>query len=180
MNTMKVETLIKKAASLTQAELIMALYVDPLTNVWNRRAFEECGHTGPLAIVDLDSLKWVNDNLGHRAGDEALVQLAEILEAIFTDDVYRLGGDEFVVLARSREALLGGLLMAQMDAAKKKIQSKRFACHNSAAFSFGLGGDLADADKMLREDKLARETSGERAGRGCPPIGVRPKLRFVL
>lgn len=176
---MNLETLIRRAEDMTQEELVRALYVDPLTGIWNRCAFEETDHTGPLAIVDLDSLKWVNDNLGHRAGDAALIQLAEILESIFEDEVYRLGGDEFVVLASSREALLGGLLMAQSDARKKNVHSPAYFCHNSAAFSFGLGEDLVQADQMLREDKIAREIAGERASRGEAPPGVMPKLRLV-
>lgn len=176
---MKLETLFSRISDMTQIELVQALYMDSLTNVWNRRAFEDLEHTGPLAIVDLDSLKWVNDNLGHRAGDKALAQLGEILESIFTDNVYRLGGDEFVVIGPSRVALLGGLLMAQNDAEKKNVRDKAFFCSNSAAFSFGLGENLADADMMLREDKLAREKAGERASRGDSPPGVVPRLRLI-
>ena len=84
---------------------------DALTNLLNRRAFEQRLQTllsrikespgeHALCYLDLDQFKVVNDTCGHVAGDELLRRLAERLQAQVrkSDTVARLGGDEFGVL----------------------------------------------------------------------------------
>ncbi|HTU78290.1 MAG TPA: diguanylate cyclase [Solirubrobacteraceae bacterium] len=84
---------------------------DALTGVYNRaatlaavrRELEGDGSTMTAVIyIDLDEFKPVNDNLGHAAGDELLVLVAERLKIASRgeDHVGRLGGDEFLVLLR--------------------------------------------------------------------------------
>lgn len=83
---------------------------DAMTGVPNRLAWEEAvehemavarRHGRPLtfALVDLDNLKLVNDDNGHHAGDQALCDLADALQAQLrqTDLLARLGGDEFAL-----------------------------------------------------------------------------------
>lgn len=55
-----------------------------------------------LILLDLDGFKWINDTLGHEAGDELLCTLAQRLPAALRgeDTVARLGGDEFIILAQ--------------------------------------------------------------------------------
>ena len=84
---------------------------DPLTELFNRRRFEEellrkvtYGERYPIQgavlLLDLDNFKYVNDTLGHRAGDELMRNIAGILrKRLRTSDIIaRLGGDEFGVL----------------------------------------------------------------------------------
>jgi diguanylate cyclase len=81
---------------------------DHLTGLPNRRSFYRSGAAlvreaarRPLVaiIVDLDDFKRVNDTLGHRAGDEVLITVADRLAAFAGGGlVARLGGDEFVAL----------------------------------------------------------------------------------
>jgi diguanylate cyclase (GGDEF)-like protein/PAS domain S-box-containing protein len=84
---------------------------DHLTGLYNRRRFEEelarelaesrrHGSVGSLLWLDLDGFKEINDSLGHRRGDELLVDVATKLLASSRADqiVARLGGDEFAVL----------------------------------------------------------------------------------
>jgi diguanylate cyclase (GGDEF)-like protein len=83
---------------------------DELTGLHNRLAAREgaetlLAHERALAVIlfDLDRFKHVNDSLGHHAGDQLLVVIAQRLAEVVRepeDVVARLGGDEFVVIAR--------------------------------------------------------------------------------
>lgn len=106
------------------AELAMQARLDPLTELLNRRGFEERakqelrraargGAPVSLLMIDADEFKTINDLWGHQAGDEALRAIANGLRARVRpyDLVARLGGDEFVVFLpgmdeRSTAALL--------------------------------------------------------------------------
>ena len=83
--------------------------LDPLTNVFNRRAWTERAEvtlssavTQPVALLflDLDHFKLLNDHQGHNAGDRALVEVAKALNAELrpTDTLGRYGGEEFVAM----------------------------------------------------------------------------------
>lgn len=84
---------------------------DPLTGLLNRRRFDteldRCrtladrwNEAAAVIVLDLDNLKAINDQFGHRAGDELLRSVAGLLTARLrvTDVCARLGGDEFAVL----------------------------------------------------------------------------------
>lgn len=103
----------RRAAERRAEEAEEATRIDPLTRVANRlgfmralsRAVEEAESSGVAAsvfYVDLDGFKAVNDRIGHHAGDNVLVAVAEALRACVrsTDVVARLGGDEFAIVAR--------------------------------------------------------------------------------
>ncbi len=93
-----------------EAQLSYQAFHDPLTGLVNRRRFVDQAEAALKARVrpgsvaalflDLDDFKTVNDNLGHAAGDELLVTVAERMRASLraTDVAARLGGDEFGVL----------------------------------------------------------------------------------
>ncbi len=106
-------------------------YYDTLTGLQNRAAFfENAKREISLSIrnkqkhafvyIDLDNFKWVNDNLGHDAGDEVLQVVAKNLSASTreTDHVARVGGDEFNLLlldvkdSSSTEMIIGKILNA--------------------------------------------------------------------
>jgi diguanylate cyclase (GGDEF)-like protein len=88
-----------------------AALLDPLTGLGNRRAFTQqladaVATDDPVAVlfVDLDGFKAVNDTLGHAAGDELLVEVAQRLRLTTGAEAFpaRLGGDEFAVLLPDR------------------------------------------------------------------------------
>jgi diguanylate cyclase (GGDEF)-like protein len=91
---------------------------DPLTQLYNRRVFQHAldaevvrqrryGDHFSLALIDLDGFKGLNDSMGHKAGDAALVLLSSILhtQTRQTDTIARLGGDEFVILMPNTKAM---------------------------------------------------------------------------
>ena len=89
---------------------------DALTGVKSRHAYQEkereldeqiAGHTaGDFGIVvcDLNGLKLINDEFGHKAGDERIRQASRVICELFSHSpVYRNGGDEFVVYLAGRD-----------------------------------------------------------------------------
>jgi diguanylate cyclase (GGDEF)-like protein len=104
--------IIDSAEESLQRQLYESSVRDPLTHAFNRRYLaerliaeiaRERRADGDVAIlmIDVDSLKAINDCFGHLAGDRALCSVAaRILRALRVEDVLaRYGGDEFVVLA---------------------------------------------------------------------------------
>ncbi len=90
-------------------ELRAQMQRDPLTGLYNRRAFielavlqlEQCreqGRDSALGILDLDHFKSINDTSGHQMGDRVLADVATILQKTLrgSDLVGRLGGDEYI------------------------------------------------------------------------------------
>src|SRR5437763_6783797 len=92
-------------------ELDQLAHQDSLIELPNRRGFmrelerliarvDRYGISAAMLFVDLDGLKMINDSFGHRAGDEALIQVANLLMkgVRHSDVVARIGGDEFGIL----------------------------------------------------------------------------------
>ncbi len=80
---------------------------DGLTGLPNRVSLQKAleaaladGEKGSVALLDVDHFKYINDNFGHRAGDQLLVAIGGLLKDMVKEEnvqVYRLGGDEFAL-----------------------------------------------------------------------------------
>ncbi len=104
------------AVAAREEQLQEQAFHDQLTGLANRRLFaDRVAHALELhthdqrsfavLFCDLDDFKGVNDTLGHAAGDQLLVQVAERLRSVLrpVDTLARLGGDEFAVLVENGE-----------------------------------------------------------------------------
>ncbi len=125
-----------------------------------------------LLFIDLDGFKEVNDNHGHRAGDEVLREVARrMVDTIRTGDfVGRLGGDEFLVGIEdvSHEADTTTLANRLIAAVSRPIQideNSTVQVGASVGIAIGRGGET-DVETLLHEADLATYRA-KAAGRGC-------------
>ena len=124
---------------------------DSLTSLYNHGAFKERldreiklaernGDRVSLILLDLDHLKRINDTYGHRAGDECLIHVSEVMRLTVRDvDICaRYGGEEFVVILPqcSREDAIG-----VAERLRERI----------------LSGELPEGEQ-LRQEAIAAET----------------------
>ena len=145
---------------------------DGLTGLYNRsyfqgeleRVVERVRRAGEsncaLFYVDLDNFKFVNDTLGHAAGDQLLIQIAGILgkRARKSDLVARFGGDEFTVLVYETSPEKAALIA---DSFRQQISSLVFRYegqHVDIGCSIGmamLGAQTRDASEALSRADIA-------------------------
>jgi diguanylate cyclase (GGDEF)-like protein len=132
-------------------ETLLALSLtDELTGLYNRRRFFVLAEQylkvairtrkrSLLLYIDMDDLKWINDQCGHNEGDQALIHLSQILKKTFreSDIIARIGGDEFVVLLESDvendELLITRLYENIKDCNAKGSQSYKLSISVGAA-----------------------------------------------
>jgi diguanylate cyclase (GGDEF)-like protein len=149
--------------------------IDPLTELGNRRAFDESlavevarvrRMSRPLsvALIDLDGLKQINDRLGHLEGDMALRKVAIGLTMAVrgADRVYRWAGDEFAVVfpdtTAAEAALVAERARHQIAASSNTSQGEPLLIsYGVAQLTEGDPLDLVDvADEALLAYKSAR------------------------
>ncbi|RPE01497.1 sensor domain-containing diguanylate cyclase [Candidatus Pantoea deserta] len=141
---------LRDLAAMAEAELaaFQTATCDELTQITNRRGFMTLGQLvlndcmlkqrpACLTFLDLDKFKQINDTLGHREGDRALMDFADAMKVCFrhSDLFARLGGDEFVVL-------FNGLHQPEADALLSEFRhylqqqtsslNRRYALHFSS------------------------------------------------
>lgn len=136
--------------------LIELIFIDPTTQIYNRAAFN---HTSfcKIAIIDVDSLKYLNDNYSHELGDRALsITSSMLVERFGFSRVFRLSGDEFAVICYDEsqyETFRASMCDAQDEAMKL------------VGFTYGIADCLTEADQQLKQSKQLREKQGVRQGR---------------
>ena len=146
-------------------------FKDELTGLKNRAAYLMDEKQPFQAVLDLDNLKWVNDNIGHGAGDTLIKALAKELP----DNAYHLSGDEFIIQGGSEEelkALLSGIESRLSEQATQLAGDKRTVVKRGIGFGYGIGETLEKAETALQQHKKARLEEGKRVARGETPAGI--------
>ena len=125
-----------------------------------------------VIFVDLDGLKIINDTLGHREGDQALIEATKILKETFRDSdiVSRLGGDEFAVVSidvnRGSGKIIDARLKENIKAHNEKNKDKPYEISMSIGIAYydpenpvSFDKLLTRADQLMYENKRARRKS---------------------
>lgn len=137
-----------------QAQTLERLsYTDPLTELYNRRYFEEQFQAAwidaglkntPLALIllDVDHFKLINDNFSHQTGDTVLQTLAQILQEVIRsqDILARYGGEELVLLMPNTHLKQAEEVSQRMRASIELFEWRRVAIGLSVTASFGVTG----------------------------------------
>jgi diguanylate cyclase (GGDEF)-like protein len=155
---------------------------DDLTGLYNRRGFLQQAEQQVAAarrtrapflllFLDLDRLKYVNDNFGHAEGNRAIVELGDVLRTCFrqTDTCARLGGDEFAVLAAGASAADAPAVRERLVSAIARVNA---APDRTYPLSVSIGirpsspTDEVSMERMLEEaDSLMYEDKAKRGGK---------------
>lgn len=159
---------------------------DPLTGLANRPLFMDrlraaiarlARQSRPLAILmmDLDRFKWVNDSLGHDAGDELLVATARRIERAVrpTDLVARFGGDEFVVLCEDVDDDRYALVVAERVQGALSVDFSITGTQVRVSASVGIVTTRepgAKPEGLLRDADVAMYRAKELGKGGCEPF----------
>ncbi len=153
-----------------ESELQHQAFHDSLTGLSNHVQFRDRldralaraaidGREVAVLYFDIDDFKLVNDSLGHPAGDQILVAVAERLRRCVRDGdtIARLGGDEFAVLVERLESRRAATEMAGriIDAFRRPVQMGTRELVTSVSVGITFSSPGVDGEQMLRNADLA-------------------------
>lgn len=153
---------------------------DDLTNLYNRRGFmtfvehhigtaNRKGQRMLLILIDLDDLKKINDAYGHKEGDMALIDTAEVIKETFrkSDLIARISGDEFVVLttdtkSNAEEAIRMRLIknVEAHNACQRRLYKLSLSCGISVydpSNPSSIDRLIVEADELMYIEKNKKE-----------------------
>lgn len=142
-------------------------YIDALTNVYNRRKFEETMDEilasdqiskFSLVFFDIDNFKHINDHYGHSSGDYVLKEICVLIKKYLREtgengQLFRYGGDEFFLLFRNRK---GEVVRDIMEQVAKEISEYVFHTSSNAIKTSISVGAVEITDKVTRDQAIYR------------------------
>jgi diguanylate cyclase (GGDEF)-like protein len=137
---------------------------DELTGLYNRRALFSYGEYAAkaanrggkelcLLYADLDNLKVINDELGHKEGDKAIVNIARLLKNNFreSDIVARLGGDEFAIVPVEANSESLDLINERLN---RRLEEHNSTVLDSYKLALSIGKACSDSANTFSIDEL--------------------------
>jgi diguanylate cyclase (GGDEF)-like protein/PAS domain S-box-containing protein len=154
-----------------EKKLIQLAYYDMLTGLFNRRRFidvmneaimryKEGDPLFAILLIDLDRFKWVNDTLGHDAGDKLLRTFASRLQTSAGESVCvaRMGGDEFIILLQAANVEEEARRIAQRIAKEMEepIMLKEHKFNITASIGIRVATErIVDMETLMRDADTA-------------------------
>jgi two-component system cell cycle response regulator len=182
----------------SQARLRHVAMTDPLTGAWNRRYFDRFlkvamenarAHRRHVTVLlfDIDDFKRYNDEFGHDAGDEILVETVKLMRSVIrpSDRVCRIGGDEFAVIfhdpegPRTEGSSNAVSVVEVANRFRRQVHEHKFPkLGTHAKGTLTISGGMASfpwdgatpAELLTRADMLARDS--KRAGKNVITFGA--------
>lgn len=155
---------------------------DSLTRLPNRRLFDELsklaiatakreGVSRAVLFIDIDGFKQINDSLGHSAGDQVLIAIAErLLERVRESDIVaRFGGDEFVVLLTENSDVAGARRVASqiIDVISEPFDIGSDTARVGASIGIALYPDHGAGIEALLKKSDAAMYLAKKSGKNC-------------
>jgi diguanylate cyclase (GGDEF)-like protein len=164
----------KKLDEDTKLVMKLAAY-DALTGLFNRgfifklleketeKVTKQKSEKAIIIYIDLDNFKEVNDNYGHRRGDEVLKTIADIISTHFAGNyVARIGGDEFLVFLR-RERFNRKEIEEKLEDLKRKIEKELAMFDISISYGISVIPDdaisISDAIHLADMDMYSKKNA---------------------
>lgn len=143
-----------------EQKLSQMAYKDTMTGIYNRRYLEEqafkymkAGEPFTFCYIDLDNLKYINDNFGHGEGDRYICYIVSRLSSGLDErDIFaRIGGDEFVILSpKQTESGMREYMQSVYNSVYEEIhRGTAGETMYRAGFSFGIVGYYGEKGKTV-------------------------------
>ena len=144
-----------------QEKIINMTYRDGLTNVMNRKSYNEfitarknniVNNVG-VAFIDINGLKLINDMYGHPKGDDMIKLVVSVIEHYFeSDEIYRVSGDEFVII---KENVSQDKFYRNMDTIRQNLDNCEAAAagYNWNKITMDLSHEIDKAETAMRVAK---------------------------
>lgn len=151
-------------------ELTVLSSTDPLTKLYNRRAFtallkhdwqlaQREGICMTIALMDIDKFKDYNDYYGHQAGDECLVAVADSIKGCLKregDIVTRYGGEEFIVCFAGNNSENSARIFEEIRRSVEQQRIPHEGIEKSSVVTISIGFYCAVPDKECSYEKFIK------------------------